>query len=371
MSLGHSGNGYLNYGKDLTITVGMAAPNTNPTISTDQSAISYNQVNLDNGVPTVTPKKVPGGRNASNGWLSYGGKFTVAAGNLVSMTCGSGGFTFQTSGPMDFNTAGFNVIANFIKIKSETFELGSITTVVRGKRFIVDAEESSFQNQVTFNNNVVIKGGLFVAGETYNSHSTTTTQQNLTGTCDPMGTYINYAQSFMVYQGTSEAADICIAKKYDYKPVNANLSSPFGFIEAMIAMELTGSDKIVPVPCKIAFPYGISMVSDSGLTMIDSKDIIKMVLDPARTINTEMPDTMGAPHFHTYEGSGSINGSESLNNAAAACGTNTPVAAQQSFLGGARSIPEAEQYMKKTVTDCINKQKEEFQKFLLMCTPSR
>lgn len=370
MSLGHSGNGYLNYGKDLTISVGMAAPNTNPAIRTDQSAIAYNQVDLENGVPTVTPKKVPGGETVANGWLSYGGKFTVAAGNLISMTCGSGGFTFQTSGPMDFNTAGFNVMANFIKIKSETFELGSVTTMVRGKRFIVDAEETSFQNQVTFNNNVVIKGGLYVAGESFNSHSTTTEQQNLTGACDPMGTYINYAQSFMVYQGASDAADICIAKKYDFKPLDVKLSSPFGFIEALIAVELPGIDKSVPVPCKIAFPYGMSMVSDSGLTMIDSKDIIKMALNPARIINTEMPDTMGAPHFHTYVGSGSVNGTEALTNAAAGCATNNPIQAQQSLLGGAKNFQEAEQHMKKTITECINKQKEEFQKFILMCTPS-
>ena len=372
MSLGHSGNGYLNYGKDLTISVGMAAPNTNPAIRTDQSAIAYNQIDLENGVPTVTPKKVPGGETVSNGWLSYGGKFTVAAGNIISMTCGSGGFTFQTSGPMDFNTAGFNVMANFIKIKSETFELGSVTTMVRGKRFIVDTEETSFQNQVTFNNNVVIKGGLYVAGETYNSHSTTTTQQNLTGTCDPMGTYVNCAQSFMLYQGISKAADMSIAKKYEFKPVQNRLKSSFGFIDALLYAEIPGieSNPPTPLPIKIAFPYGISMVSDSGLTMLKLEDVIKLALNPGRILNTEMSDTMGAPHFHTYVGSGSVNGTEALTNAAAGCATNNPIQAQQSLLGGAKNFQEAEQHIKKTITECINKQKEEFQKFILMCTPS-
>jgi hypothetical protein len=368
MSQGAAGNGYLNYGKNLTISVGMAAPNTNPSITTDEAGIEYNGVDVRNGVSTIVPRRARTGRTVNNSWLSFGGKFSVEAGNLISMTCGSGGFTLQTSGPMDFNTAGFNLISNFTKLKTEAFEIGSVTTIIRGKTFVVDTEETSFQNQVTFNNNVVIKGGLFVAGESYNSHSTTTAQHNFTGTCEALNSYINYAQSFMLYQGISKAADVSIGKKYEFKPLNPSLKSPFGFIDALLYAEIPGieSSPPTPLPIKIAFPYGISMVSDSGLTMISVDDLIKFIQNPARILNTSLPDTIGPPHVHTYVGSGSLNGTEALTNAAAVCASNTPVQAQQSLLDNARTPKEAEAAFKKRIQQCVENQVSEFRKFMTL-----
>ena len=369
MSSGHSGEGHLSYSKDLRIMVGMGAPNTHPVASTVHAGISYRGVDLEHGAATTEDKTLPTKRFAKNSWLSYGGKFTVAAGNLIEMTCGSGGFTFQTSGTVEFNTVGFCVVANVFRVKTESFEIGAVNSIIRGKKFIVDAEETSFQNQVTFNNNVVIKGGLFVSGETFNSHSTTTAQENLTSDCDSMGSHINPAQSFMLYQGVSNAAKASIGTKYSFKPINTNLKSPFGFIDALLYAEIPGieSNPATPLPIKIAFPYGISMVSDGGLTMVSVNDIINFALNKARISNDEMPDTLAAPHAHYYVGSGSANGTQDLTTQAAQCGTNNRVNARQSILNNAANPEAAQKDVINRLQEGLEKKTSKYAGYLNLC----
>lgn len=338
-NLGHSGNGFLSYATDLTITVGLGAPNVNPTQVYD--AIGQKVLTLSpNGVAgmTLSQSYIPTSRSVDNSWLSHGGLFTVQAGNKIDFKSGSGGFTVNTCGLMwlhsaaiDVYTGRVNITAQELRIGTGTLSITSGETHFRGK--------TTFYENIEFLNNVKINGGLFVNGESFMTHSTNIGKKCNTKPSSSFEALVNPAQSFMVYNGCSGTAKTTI--KTPWKTVEG-MPKEFGYIDAVIAMEIPTMSGIQQIPCKIVFPNGISMCSDTYVKAAKGpKDIIAMASSPQRIPLDDIADIDGPGHSHEYIGSGqSVDGSDSFFEAAQACSGDTPVAASPSQSTNAKEIAD-------------------------------
>ena len=328
-SLGHSGNGFLSYATDLTISVGLSAPNVNPTEVVDPvgqrtltlSPISGGGVTLEEGYR-------PSSRSVDNSWLSHGGCFTVHSGNKIEFKTGSGGFKMDSCGPMWLNTSGFDIFTGRVNIKAEELSVGVAVADISAKEIHARGKTTFYEN-AAFCKNVVINGGLFVNGETFNTHTTSVGQEQRTKPSEPFSGVINPAQSFMVFDGCSGIAKTTIKSPWK---ANGELPSDFGYINAVIALPIPGVEGIYQVPCKLVFPNGISICSDNAAQTMGIESITELALCPKRVPDPEMPDFDGPGHSHIYIGSGgeAVDGSADFATSAAACMQDKPVTAKPS-----------------------------------------
>jgi hypothetical protein len=354
MSVGQSGNSVQNYSTDLTINVGTEAPNVFPTAKIDSVGGSFTSLEVTASGAFPYSNHHTTSTSATTSWLCPSGVFTLGVGNKVNVVCGGGGIYLSTSGPMGLHAEGIDTFSCRVTMKAQQIDLGGLNTTLRGKTLSIESQETSFANKVTFLNNVVIKGGLYVVGETFNTHSTTCGQKNLTSTSPVGAGFINHVQSFMVYNGCSNAAKASVQTKW--KAIDG-MPNKFGYIDAVIAIQLPGADEIYELPCQLAFPNGISMCSDSAIAsgIVKAEDIATVVLSPERVSVPSLPDITLPPHQHEYIGSGASCGdSNEFAQAASACTTNDAVAASANSYNG-WSYTEAGQKWLEVQTNAYSK----------------
>lgn len=271
--------------------------------------------------PTITP--------VDNSFLAHGGKFTCAIGNKAEYWVGSGGFHINTSGNIFLHSTSTDILSSRFNVKGEEVIIGMSDFEMNGGSASFNNKSSVFQNQVTFLNNVVIKGGLLVSGETYTTHQTTMGQSCLTDPCEPQQGIINPTQSFMVYNGASKTAQDHI--KTPWKPVN-DLPDLFGYVDAMLAasIDIPGFEGIYHWPCRIAFPNGISICSDAAMHFATQEKVIGFGMNPKRKSRVEDPDISLPGHVHQYIGVGTgVNGSAEFGSQSEQCLSNKPVQANK------------------------------------------
>lgn len=346
MSVGQSGNSVQNYSTDLTINVGTSAPNVYPTAKINTVGGTTTSLEVSGSSAFAYTKHYPTTVSANTSWLCPSGVFTLGVGNKVNVVSGGGGIYLSTSGPMGLHAEGIDTFSCRVTMKSETIDLAGINTTLRGKTLSVESNETSFTNKVTFLNNVVIKGGLYVVGETFNTHSTTCGQKNLTSMSAVSAGFINHVQSFMVYNGCSNAAKMSVQTKW--KAIDG-MPNKFGYIDAVIAIQLPGADEIYELPCQLAFPNGISMCSDSAIAsgIVSAEDIATVVLSPERVSVPSLPDLVLPPHQHEYIGSGAACGDSSeFAQAASVCTTNDAVSASSNNYNGWSLTEAGAKFMK-------------------------
>jgi hypothetical protein len=289
---------------EKTIVVGMQAPNQFPTMKIDENgrALPKLEVATNGGTQVLSSKGYNCGY-ADTSWLAHCGKYNVAAGNKISFTSGNGGFEIITPGVIKNHCAYTDYVATHAV--TLTTRLFTVTTTKRmelcGGRFDVIFDDIYFQGNVNFVNNVHINGGLYVNGEMICQHMTTQSQTNLTSMSDKTESYLNPAQSFHIFNGASIAAKT-LCQNIAWSALAELPDSP-AYVDCYIALMLPSPLDLINVPCKIAFPKGVSLLSDAVFTLqpqsatVATQGSNRMIGGAAKK-----PDVKGPAHQHSYKG---------------------------------------------------------------------
>lgn len=290
---------------EKTILVGTQAPNIKPAIKVDVNGKSLPKgVISKNGGMQIYKTSGYDCSYADTSWLSHGGIFSVAAGNKINLTSGAGGFEWATAGPSKFNVAFQDFFCTHaFNVNTRLFTVASTErTHLMGKRIDFQYEETYFTGNTHFLNNVAMAGSLFVNGELFASHITTQEQKNFTDFSDRSKAFINPGQSFMVFNGSSMAAKAEVQSALPWKPM-AELGDSPAYVDCFISLMLPPPIDLINLPCKIAFPQGISLMSDATYVNEPLAKTCMLQGDkrpPGAGVN--MADITGPGHQHTYSG---------------------------------------------------------------------
>lgn len=290
---------------EKTIIVGTQAPNVKPAIKVDVNGKVLPEVKIsENGGAQVYKTSGYDCSYADTSWLSHGGIFSVVAGNKINLTSGAGGFEWATAGPSKFNVAFQDFFCTHcFNINTRLFTVASTErTHLMGGRIDFQFDETYFTGNVHFLNNVTMGGSLFVNGELFCSHITAQEQKNFTDQSDTIKSFINPAQSFMVFNGASIAAKAEVQSLLPWKALSELGDSP-AYVDCFISIMLPSPLDLINLPCKIAFPNGISLLSDATYTMEPLSKTI-MLQGDKRTpgIGVNKADVTGPGHIHSFSG---------------------------------------------------------------------
>ena len=124
---------------------------------------------------------------------------------------------------------------------------------------------------------------------------------NLTSLSDKTEAYLNPTQSFHFFNGASKAAeDLC--KNIQWEKETKLPDSP-AYIDCFIALMLPEPfDKLLNVPCKIAFPKGVSLLSDAVYKLQPKSSTIALQPNIRKVGSaSEKPDIKGPSHQHSFK----------------------------------------------------------------------
>ena len=289
---------------EKTIVVGMQAPNQFPTLRIDEKGRSLPKMEVAaNGGTQVLSSKGYNCGYADTSWLAHCGKYTGAAGNKIVLNSGAGGFEVTTPGVVKFHCAYTDYIATHAF--NMTTRLFTITATKRmelcGDRFDLIFDKIYFQGNVNFVNNVHINGGLYVNGEMICQHMTTQSQTNLTSMSDKVEAYINPGQSFHVFNGASLAAKT-LCQNIAWSALAELPDSP-AYVDCYLAIMLPSPLDLINLPCKLAFPKGISLLSDAVFTLQpQSATVATQGSNRIIGCASKKPDIKGPAHQHSFKG---------------------------------------------------------------------
>lgn len=253
-------------------------------------------------------------------FLVTGGRYTLGVGNKWNIRVGGGGIYLESLGPIlvdgdiivnDYEK-GYFVQANLVQL------IGKKRVFIGGKRGDLHFDELFVQGNTTFFNNVIFNGGMYVNGELMCNHITTQRQQNTTDFNEDTQAFVNPAMSFHIYNGASLAA-----KKYVNEGLLSGLFNALdvsdtdeklqgGMVDIELFLNLDWLTQVIPgidiilrqihIPCKIAFPKGISLISDA--TDMQQPGIYTSIHSKPRVIGEAIKksDTVGPGHQHTFSG---------------------------------------------------------------------
>lgn len=301
---GIAGVSIENIALEKLIVVGMQAPNTFPVAKIDENGKSLPSMNVSENAGTVViPSSGYDCTYADNSWLAHAGKYGVSAGNKITLQSGSGGVSIQTSGVIEcrgcfFDTRAsqsFSVITRLFRVTA------SRRMEFAGSRLDFIFDSVYFQSNVNFVRNVHVNGGVYINGELVCRHMTTQGQINTTNMSDNIKTYINPNQSFHVFGGASRAANELAPQNWG--TLDGAPDTP-GFIDAYMAIKFPSPiDELLTLPIKLAFPKGISLLSDGVLELQEQSRTIA-VAGSSRPIGgaKESSDSFGPSHQHTFVG---------------------------------------------------------------------
>jgi hypothetical protein len=179
--------------------VGLQAPNSFPCMRIDENGKSLPVMKIaENGGTQV---KTSAGYNCScadTSWLSRCGNYSVKAGNTISFSCGSGGITATTSGPLKIHNRYTDFISTHgYAINTRLFTVSAVKRMqFAGGRCDFVFDSTYFNSNVNFLKNVHVNGGMYVNGEFICRHMSAQAQINLTGQGPECEGFINPNQYF-------------------------------------------------------------------------------------------------------------------------------------------------------------------------------
>lgn len=289
---------------EKSVFVGMQAPNTFPCMKIDENGRSLPKMEVaSNGGTQVLSSSGYNCSYVDTSWLAHCGKFNVAVGNKITLTSGAGGFEVTTSGISKF----FCRYTDFVSVDGFTLttKLFTVSTTKRmelaGARFDLIYDENYIHGNTNFLRNVHINGGLYVNGELICQHITTQAQTNMTSMSDKTEAYLNPGQSFHIFNGASIAAkSLCQTVPWS---LLAELPDSPAYIDCYIALMLPSPLDLINVPCKIAFPKGVSLLSDAVFTLQpQSSTVATQGANRALGGSRNKPDIKGPAHQHSFKG---------------------------------------------------------------------
>lgn len=376
---------------EQTTMIGMQSPNEFMSVREGDDRVSLPVMTISpNKGCDVSNKKMYDCEPIDTSWLSYGGKYTLGIGNKWHIRVGGGGIYTETIGPiMNDGEIVINNIKKGFFVQTNLFQVfAGKRAMLSGNRIDFDFNETYFKGNAQFLNNAVFNGGVYVNGELICNHITTQKQKGLTSFNEDIQSYVNPAQSFHVYNGASLAA-----KKYvnegllsgiwraiDWTDVDEKLQGGMVDIEWFIDLDpilqlLPGLGEIlgtalrqIHIPCKIAFPNGISLISDAldfqQPTLYPSIHFSQRIIGDATTKS----DTFGPGHSHVYDcpACNYVSDTTSLYEEGSKILQSTPLKHKSTVFGGADSIDKAKEEITKLAQEYI----ENYAKNLLKnCSP--
>lgn len=376
---------------EASTQIGMQAPNEFPGAreSDDRKFLPKIEVGAPYGVK-VGKTPVYDCEPFDTSWLSPGGKYTLGIGNKWNIRVGGGGIFTESLGPILINgdiqltdmDKGYFVQAKLVQM------LGKKRVYIGGKRGDLHFDDLYIQGNTTFFNNVIFNGGAYVNGELICNHITTQKMQCTTEFNDDIKSYINPAMSFHVYNGASLAA-----KKYvqegllsagwraiDWTDSDEKLQGGMVDIEWFIDLDplwqlFPGLGELLGIavrqfhlPCKIAFPNGISLISDA--TDTQNAGMYTIVTSKPRIIGDAITksDTMGPGHQHAFQAPAVkyIEGTSAIYAEAAKITQRTPLSHEQTHPNGCGTLEQAKKDIQKQGENAFKKY---LKKFLEWCNP--
>lgn len=323
-------------------------------------------------------------------WLVPGGKYTLGIGNKWNIRVGGGGVLMESLGPIMIDG---EIVVNDVKkgffVQSKLVQfIGKKRVFIGGKRGDLHFDDLYIQGNTTFFNNVVFNGGAYVNGELICNHITTQMMQCTTEFNEDIKAYINPAMSFHVYNGASLAA-----KKYvqegllsagwraiDWTGADEKLQGGMVDIEWFIDLDpilqlLPGLGEVlgavirqIHIPCKIAFPKGISLISDA--TDSQNAGMYTVVTSKPRMIGESVlkSDTMGPGHQHAFQAPAVkyVGSTAELYAEAAKIQNRTPLSHEQTHPNGCGTLEQAKKDLQEQGESAFKKY---MKRFLDWCNP--
>ena len=269
-------------------------PNTYPTARIEPTGKEL--VSLASNTATgITNGKtaVPRYEEIDNSSDHHGGTFSFVCMNNFNVDSGGGGINLNTCGNVSIFASGglANIIAPLqTSIASDLIELASTNAIIMsGKQLYVESQKTTFENNVFFNKNAVVNGGLFVNGELCATHITAPLQTNFTGgplaggrgkplqVFAPMGTII----SGIITSPTVQITSGTVVKITTLAPLRIGTMSPH--IHAYQAPGFTGEESMEDFSTQAAkafsdqkFEAKPTLLNDMSLDDLRS-EMIKMV----------------------------------------------------------------------------------------------
>lgn len=329
---------------EKTINVGMQAPNTFPSIKIDENGRSLpKMIVTENGGTQILASNGYNCSYTDTSWLAHCGKFNVAVGNKITLSSGGGGFELVTSGVSKMHSA----YTDFLTTHAINFTTRLFTVSVTkrmeltGGRIDLIFDDTYFHGNVNFLKNVHINGGLYVNGELICNHMTTQSQTNLTSMSDKTEAYLNPGQSFHIFNGASLAAK-SLCQNIAWSPLAELPDSP-AYVDCYIALMLPSPfDSLLNVPCKIAFPKGVSLLSDAVFTLQpQSASVATQGANRPIGGASKKADIKGPAHQHSFKGPACTftdNTADLFSRAKEMTSTSEPVSASETVPNGLESF---------------------------------
>lgn len=371
---------------EQTTLIGVQSPNKRPSTRESNDRVKIPTVKFkDTTGITVVEEPVYDCDVIDNSWLSYGGKYTLGVGNKWHIRVGAGGIYTETLGPKI--TDGEMIINNAKKgfiVQCKLFQLISTErTMISGKRLDFDFDMTQFIGNVTFANNVLMNGGLYVNGELMCNHITTQKQMNTTDFNEDTQGFINPDMSFHVYQGQSLAAKTYVldgilggvfnaldATDSDELLSGCQIDADIMLNTDFLTQILPGLDvvvKVINIPIKISFPKGISLLSDA--TFHQNPTIYPTIHSKPRILGDakEKSDIFGPGHQHTFAGPSCslIGDTQSMYNEGKKITETTPLKHKSNCWNGAESIDKAIEEGKEVAESYFSKYLKKMKEFFL------
>ena len=283
------------------IAVGLQAPNSFPCMRIDENGKSLPVMKIaENGGTQV---KTSAGYNCScadTSWLSRCGNYSVKAGNTISFSCGSGGITATTSGPLKIHNRYTDFISTHgYAINTRLFTVSAIKRMqFAGGRCDFVFDSTYFNSNVNFLKNVHVNGGMYVNGEFICRHMTAQAQVNLTGQGPECEGFINPKQNFQFIGANNATIDFQKNLSIDSF---TKIDVPTGAAGVIYLKGIPGTSGILALPC-----YGIQ-----GLPVSLNFTAIAPVPTPSVKIQSNSflqglaegeitPDIKMPAHVHPY-----------------------------------------------------------------------
>lgn len=317
--MGKNSDEYGSNGQDIEqiygykVTVVGANLNAYPSVREDETGVETAVYRVGGSQGTVTLKGAHSNYTPiDNGGDHHTGDYNIWCGNRFTVEAGAGGLILETHGNTNIHSYGgitsllakhqINLSARVVSINAtEAIDLRGPINVFNASKGENEQGTSTFAGNLAVGKNLHVGGGAYINGELYVNHITAQRQTNVTEMAGETVSYINPAQNFLLFQGKSTAAKTVMP---GVSLLTSQIPNSPGMIDCNITIPFPSPiDSIITLPCKIGFPSGVSIVSDTtALTdPTTTAQVIKKSIDKSTpTANPLQSDVFGPPHVHEF-----------------------------------------------------------------------
>ena len=176
--------------------------NLNPTVRTDPTGTEINNYAIGETTGMAQTKSfIPKYTALDNAGDFHGGTFTTTVMNSLNFEVAGGGINFNTSGNINICSWGgvFNIVSTTeFGVTADVVKLNITNTLmVNGPTLYVNTDETIFDKNVIFGNNIMVNGGAAINGELIANHITTQRQIYFTEECDTLLGYPMMGSQFL------------------------------------------------------------------------------------------------------------------------------------------------------------------------------